>query len=202
MNVQTLIVSPQEAKQKLDQYKRLLNSQRQAEDDQLEALYAAVKKGARVLNVGEAFKQTGLNEMGQPKLAIARADWRTVNFFPRRKLGRFAWETCEGGGGFSNREQWNPSARQLNLAVPKLTFAEDALTHNRLTSPVPHIPPSVRPRFKLSNYHILFEVERWDVYPVDPFLLRRIAGHMYIVEAEWDLTPLEAQLLSTLRAGH
>lgn len=30
MNVQTLIVSPREAEQKLDQYKRLLNSQRQA----------------------------------------------------------------------------------------------------------------------------------------------------------------------------
>jgi hypothetical protein len=29
-----------------------------------------------VINIDAAFKETGLNERGQPKLAIARADWK------------------------------------------------------------------------------------------------------------------------------
>lgn len=68
-----------------------------------------------------------------------------------------------------------------------------------LRSAVPHIPPSIRPEFALSNYHILFEVKEWAVYPVDPFLLRRISGMLFVVEAEWELTELEVMLLSSMQ---
>jgi len=63
---------------------------------------------------------------------------------------------------------------------------------------VPHIPPPIRPQIHLRNFHILFEVEKWNEYPVDPYLLRRIEGHLFVVVAEWELTALEAALLGSM----
>jgi len=204
MKVSTLIVSAAEAQAKLDQYRSITGKRRVKEDDKLESLYAAISKGARVLNLAAAFKQTGLNEKGEPKLAIARADWRDVHFRPRAAMGvQFSsWSHIDGAGGFSPRAQWNHLATTQNIALPSGTFDNKALVGNRLESPVPHTPPSVRPRFGLHNYHVLFEVKEWKAYPLDPFLLRRISGMLFVVEAEWDLTPLEAELLASMRAGN
>lgn len=74
MNVQTIEIGKDEALRKLTDYKALNQSQKTREDERLQSLYKAVSKGARVINVAEAFRATGLNEKGQPKLAIARAD--------------------------------------------------------------------------------------------------------------------------------
>lgn len=203
MNVNTLIISQDEALAKLDQYKRIQGKQRIEEDDHLQSLYASISKGARVLNLMAAFKQTGLNEHGQPKLAIARADWRDVHFRPRAAMGEnfISWSTVDGAGGFSPRREWNHLATARNLWLPGGSFDDVKLTRQALQSPVPHIPPSCRPKFGLHNYHILFEAE-WTSYPLDPFLLRRLSGMLFVVEAEWDLTPLEAELLSSMRGGN
>ncbi len=204
MNVDTLIISQDEALTKLDQYKKIQGKRRVKEDDQLQSLYASISKGARVLNLAAAFKQTGLNDRGEPKLAMARADWRDVYFRPRAPMGEnfSSWSTVDGAGGFSPRREWNHLAKVQNVWLPGGTFNDVLLTRNRLESPVPHIPPTLRPKFGLHNYHILFEVQQWKAYPLDPFLLRRISGMLFVVEAEWDLTPLEAELLASMRAGN
>lgn len=195
MNVNTILISPEEAYIKLDEYKSLTERQRTDEDRLLLSLYSRIKTGGRCLNLASAFKQTGLNEQGQPRMAIARADWRNVNFMPRVDFSG-NWGVS-GAGGFTDRARWNSQASQRNIALPKNTFSNQ-LTIRQLRSPVPHIPPSIRPEFALSNYHILFEVKEWEEYPVDPFLLRRISGMLFVVEAEWELTPLEAMLLSSM----
>ncbi len=204
MNVTTLTVSADEAQHKLDQYRSVIGKRRLKEDDKLESLCNSISKGARVLNLAAAFKQAGLNERGEPKLAIARADWPNVYFRPRAAIGIGwdSWSTIDGAGGFSPRSQWNRLAVAQNVWLPEGTFDNAVLTRNRLESPVPHIPPALRPRFSLHNYHILFEVQEWKAYPLDPFLLRRISGMLFVVEAEWDLTPLEAELLASMRAGN
>ena len=204
MNVNTLVISEEEALFKLDEYKALQGRQRREEDDQLQSLYASISKGARVLNLRAAFQQTGLNANGQPKLAIARANWRDVHFRPRAAMGKnfVSWSVVDGAGGFSPHRNWNCLASVQNLWLPGGTFDDLKLTRQGLKSPVPHIPPACRPKFGLHNYHILFEVEEWQTYPTDPFLLRRISGMLFMVEAEWDLTPLEAELLASMRAGN
>lgn len=186
MNVNTIIVTREEAERKLDAYRALRDRQRTEEDDKLESLYKRVKEGGRVINLVNAFGQTGLNEKDEPRLAIAAADWRTV-YFHRH------WHSY----GFSRTRVWNKNATRLNITLPGNTFDRRAVD-KVLYSPVPHVPPNVRPRFALSNYHILFEVKEWKTYPVDPFLLRHIDGYLYVVEAEWELTELEAMLLGAM----
>ena len=39
-------------------------------------------------------------------------------------------------------------------------------------------------------------------YTVDPFLMRRISGVLFIIEAEWELSPLEAELLASMMQGN
>lgn len=216
MNISTLTISGPEAQQKLDQYRSILGKRRVKEDDKLEALYASITKGARVLNLAEAFKQTGLNDQQQPKLAIARADWKTVYCVrnPSVKASEGWSNSVSNTVGFTSSPRWNYLAMATNIVLPANTFAwknswnekykyhQLNVSWSVLTSPVPHIPPSCRPKFGLHNYHILFEVEKWQTYPVDPFLLRRISGMLFIVEAEWDLTPLEAELLASMRGGN
>ena len=203
MKVSTILVSKEDAQRKLEQYISIAAKRRTKEDDKLQSLYAAVSKGARVLNLASAFKETGLNAFGQPKLAIARADWKTVHCF--RSPARFGngFSRTKGSVGFSDNRRWNPQATARNILLPDDTFTFDASrSWWNLFSPVPHLPPQLRPRYALHNYHILFEVKTWEVYPVDPFLLRRIAGMLFVVEAEWELTELEASLLSGLMLGN
>lgn len=186
MNVDTIVISQEQAEHKLRAYQTLRAKQRTQEDELLMSVYKQVQKGGRVLNLVEAFKQTGLDEQGQPKLAIARADWSEVNFFTREK--------CI----FSCNRFWKPHATRQFITLPADTFARSKLTLRTLHSAVPHVPPDVRPPFALSNYWILFEVEAWQSYPVDPYLLKRISGMLFVVMAEWNLTPLEAMLLSSM----
>lgn len=202
MNVSTLTVSREEAERKLDQYRSINARLRTREDERLASLYGAVSKGARVLNLPGAFKQTGLNELGQPRLAIARADMDTIHFAPNAGPGRWSPDRVEGGGLFF-KSPYNERATRQIVAVPRGTFDRAVLGTKYLRSPVPHVPPDVRPtRAGLHNFHILFEVKKWEEYPVDPFLLRHLGGHLYVVEAEWELTPLEAALLDSMRGGN
>ncbi len=195
MNVDTIIITQDEAMQKLAAYRGLNAKQRNNEDRRLEQLYKAVSKGARVINIVEAFRSTGLNNLGQPKLAIASAAWKRCFFAPRSLRFR-------GTHNFWRERATTPGAAHYEIQLPSDTFDGKQQTAKQLGVDVPHIPPGIRPKIALSNFHILFEVEKWEEYPVDPFLLRHISGYLYVVLAEWDLTPLEASLLSSMRSGN
>lgn len=199
MKVSTLSITADQARERLAAYRQLNDGQRTLVDEDLIRLYRRIARGdtTRVLNVEKAFQQTGLNEQGQPTLAIARADWQTCHFHPRR--------TRTGGSGvgaglFTATRGIDPRLRTNLVQLPAGTFDNATLTRQMLVSPVPHIPPELRPPTALTNYHILFEVEQWEVYPVDPFLLRHVHGALYVIEAEWELTALEAELLAALTA--
>lgn len=207
MNVNTIEISKDEALMKLTQYKALNAKQKTFEDRRLQSLYQAVSKGnSRVINVTEAFRQTGLNDKGEPRLAIARADWKTVYFYPERtfrwtqegnRRTYNSWQRVTGAGSFTDMPQFQEGAYSKTIALPGETFPNGLVTKN-LRSSVPHIPPNIRPQIALSNFHILFEVENWKTYPVDPYLLRRIEGNLFVVVAEWELTDLEAMLLGSM----
>jgi hypothetical protein len=199
MNVTTLTITAAQARERLGAYQRLDDRQRTLVDENLIRVYRRIARGEvqRVLNVDRAFQQTGLNEEGQPKLAMTRADWDVCYFHPRHRAGS-GW--ADGGGLFTEVRRIAPQLRTNLVQLPAGTFNDAALTRHLLRTPVPHIPPQLRPTIALTHYHILFEVQSWAEYPVDPFLLRHIHGALYTVEAEWELSPLEAELLAALSA--
>jgi hypothetical protein len=187
-----------------------LNSgpQRTEEDEHLLSVFKAVRKhNARVINIVDAFRQTGLNDKGQPKLGIARGNWKTVYFHQRRGItlsGPNAYTINRwnnGGGCFQDSPTFSQAAYAKTVTLPGGVFPDAALTRSSLKSAVPHVPANIRPEFHLRNYHILFEVENWETYPVDPFLLKRVVGNLFIVLAEWELTELEASLLGSMRGN-
>lgn len=211
MNVSTITVPAEEALTKLAQYKALNARQRTADDERIQSMYAAVSKGARVINIASAFRETGLNDLKQPKLAIARGDWREVFFHPGKWLreendgtisatGR--WSHDKGAGSFNDADEFRWTAYRKTVSFED-TFPHDMAT-GTIKATVPHIPPNIRPVTNLRNFHILFEVENW--VPVkakakpsrDPFLLQRIQGDLFIVVAEWELTALEMSLLGAM----
>lgn len=183
-NVTTIIVPPEVAEQKLGEYKTVLKQQRRVEDVEMRRMYKAAAKGKPIIDVSAAWKSTGLKD-GYPRLALARADWSDCFFDSWSKEFRDQQRSMRA------REHW--------IRVPDDVWDWSSVGRRRVGTAVPFMPPSVRPRRWLSTYHILFEVEKWTEYAADPFLLKRITGWLFVVEAEWELTELERSLLTGLR---
>jgi hypothetical protein len=178
MNVQTVVIPKEEALEKLTEFRNIAVSQRRAEDADFRRLYKMASKGHAIIDVQAAFHTTGLNEKNQPLLAMARADWQICYF--HRWQRRFSGSRRYRSNGFripNNAWNWN-------------------LGRGDLETPVPFLPPTLRPTDSLTNYWILFEVKDWQEYSADPFLLKRVSGWLYAVIGEWELTDLERSLLS------
>lgn len=184
MDVPTIVVLPEVAEQKLNEYKTVIKTQRRAEDVEMRRMYKAAASGKPIIDVSNAWKRTGLKD-GYPRLALARAIWSKCFFDKWQK------EFRDNQRSLRAREHW--------FRVPDDAWDWNTVGKNTVGTSVPFMPPSVRPKRWLSNYHVLFEVEKWTEYPADPFLLRHITGWLFVVEAEWELTELERMLLQGLR---
>lgn len=196
MDVTTITIDRELARRKLRDYQALPPDRRTIEDDLLREAYRAAAQGLRLINVEAAMRTVGLNVQGEPRLAMARADWETCVFHPHFRIGV---GHQLGAGAFTCSRRIDARLRTNCFSVPPHTFSAELLSRNTLVSPLPHIPPGIRPRpSALSRFWVLFEVTEWQQYPADPFLLSHIAGPFYVVHAEWDLTDLEVSLLSAL----
>src|SRR5436190_1077924 len=80
MDVQTLSVPRAEAIEQYEQYKKALRSKKDAFIHDLKSVYAAMKHGRSVIDVWQAFADTGLDVNTDPKIAIAPADAKEVVF--------------------------------------------------------------------------------------------------------------------------
>jgi hypothetical protein len=153
-------------------------------------------------------KLAGLNQDGDPKLAIVRADSKKVQF--RKKWNwlnyRDNTKTSEGGVFYRFRNEgnrWDSLREDVSISkefFPKWqTDARGSVVHEKVETITPIIPAKIMNPLrshKLKNYHILWEVEEWKpVPPKDPMLLKRITPNMFLVLATWDLTPLERAVI-------
>lgn len=190
MNVSKIEMNKAEAKDAFGHYRNLPAAARTAEDDAIMRGYKALASGAAIIDITKAFGDTGVDEKGRPKLAIARADaywgyfnWEEVN------VARF--RSC-----YEKEPGWRvPITKHGMTTIRSMKSPENRHSaHGRAL--VPLIPPQHRPKFKLSGYHILWEAEWQNVPPVDPFLLRHLGGALYVVLAQWDLTEVEQSVLA------
>lgn len=146
--------------------------------------YRELSRGRRILELGAAMRQAGLDELGRPRLAICRA---SAGYCWFESLGsEVSWR--------DKQERWSLRSNSRRMVrLPRGVFTGN-VTGKTLRAIVPCVPPRFRPRGNLSGYRILWEAE-WETVPVDPMLLKPLGGTLYAVLAHWDLTPLEQAVL-------
>src|SRR5262245_389095 len=150
-------------------------------------MYREISRGKLIVRALASISAAGLGADGLPKLAIARADseWCHLSLWG------------DGSARFCT-ERWvdGRTAASKRFHFPAGTFAPGKMRD--AAAMVPHIPPDIRPRRGLENYHILFEPDWKQMPPVDPILLRRIGkGDAWLVCGAWDLTEVERAAMQT-----
>lgn len=153
-------------------------------DREIAAVYRRIAQGQTVIRALHAIAQAGLGERGMPRLAIARADEREIE--------------CSVYGGAPGTARFEPPGYcRTRTRKFEVRGFEHITEHRRARATVPLIPVHLRPKFSLSNYHILWEAEWGRVYPADPYLLRRFGGDAWLVVAAWELTDVERAVMQS-----
>jgi hypothetical protein len=194
MNVETIAVDRGEALRMWQKYQTHKHNENRI-DAEIERTYKLIAEGKILIDALAAIVNAGVNEAGQPKLAIGRADQK--------------WTFChlryDGGAvmfaGDVDRHGQHPYPRPNMASTLRYEFKADTFPRlersRELQALVPHIPPEIRPRRGLANYHVLFEAEWRKAVPVDPMLLRRVGkSDLWIVLGAWELTAVERAVLA------
>lgn len=199
MNVDLLTMPTDKAKKEFALYENALKKGRK--EDYLEELrnvYKYMAQGKKIINIYSVFADLDLNTEKHPKLGIVKADTKIAYFQKRPR----------GAGKFLNRKPQNWGEKKSDLAfdvlLPDNTFENWDTNLNSITikddilqTLVPIVPAGLLPPHGLHNYHIIWEVDKWNIIkaPVDPILAKRISKNMFAVLAVWDLTPIERAII-------
>lgn len=203
MDAPVITMKPEEAEAHYKEYAELVKTRKEKYLEDLKKTYYHLSKERRVLDIFEVFKQSGVNEQGEPKLAIAPASAKTV----------ILEKALLGSGTFTAHDRWS-RAYKSDVELPSGTFPnwreekdgrmEWSAPRRNIESLVPVIPAHLVPEGSLDNYYILFEVKDWSepkkasYAKGDPYLLKRINNNAFAVLAEWDVTDLEVAVLRGL----
>jgi len=161
-------------------------------DHEIARIAKMVAAGKVMIKALDAIVKAGVDDTGRPKLAIARADQKRCIL------------DLQTDGSAIMHNQASTWARPNTAASRRFDFPAGSFgtstRQRRLEGIVPHIPPDIRPKRGIQNYHVLWEVLWRREIPVDPMLLRRVgtSGDLWIVLHVWDLTDIERAVL----AGH
>jgi len=187
-----IVVKKARANREYLKYLKLCKTRKDQMFEDLKKLYYQLSKGKKIIDIYEAFKFAGLNEKEEPRLAIACADLKIIQF-----------EKRGNGAGRFEEESWGGSKSDVDLPEGTFknfknkegaTFLADPI---RIRTKVPIIcGKNIPNKGDLKKYFVLWEVEKWDIPVKDPFLLKRVTKNLFIVIDKWNLTKLEQALVS------
>lgn len=184
-------ISRQQAREAFLAYKRGILSEtdavRKREYEALMRGYRAIARGQTVLDLHLAMRHAGLQPGTFPKLAICRADAKKCSVYLRPD-GSAVFAADKDARWVYERE------KKAVVRLPVDTF-ERRQSSGTAEAIVPIIPPSLRPKSDIGNYHIIWDAVWTKAAPVDPLLVRHLQGSLYAIVAAWDLTPLERAVL-------
>lgn len=196
----------EKAKEEWKLYNNLIKKRHDAYLKDMKNCMYQLSQGKALIDIYKVMEKIGVNKTYQPKLAIARADWRKV-YFNKRDQGR---------GFFSDAQNLHPSLSNGDIDLIPETFmhwkrnldtqgrpnnAEWGISNRTIFTKIPLIPAQLIPDGALSNYYILWEVDLWADLPKtdDPLLLKRITENLFVILAAWDVTNLEQSIISGLK---
>ena len=204
-------ISRAEARKAYLAYKRaVLTAARPEERHEYEGLwrgYKAIAAGKQVIDLAQTMQAAGVQpDTLYPRLAICRADARICRVM------------LHGDGGalfLDEATRWRRAVRRRTI-LPAGTFPAFTMQWNQgrgstrysplghlerpawsteATALVPIVPPHLNPRGSLGNYHTLWDAVWTPAPPKDPLLLRHLAGFLYAIVAQWDLSELERAVM-------
>lgn len=133
-------MSPKDAAAELEKWRGGTTLQ----DRLIARAYRAMKRGRRVIDLFESMRLAGVDELGRPKLAIARADAKRCHFY---HYSLPEWVRFDSDNGWSQTKiRRIPGAFLPGVKKPP----QDQIAR------VPLVPPKYRPA-DLKRYYILFE---------------------------------------------
>jgi len=186
MNISTIEIPKEKALELFEQYRASVQQRHTDEDAVIMRGYKALSQGHSIFDLAQVMKQSGLDHQYRPRLAITRADSNVVWFQYSDSTGIFSWK----------QDAYRRNASNYYLRLPSGTYPEEVQKwnqwHAKLKAITPNVPPAIRPKHSLANYHVLWEPD-WQLEPpIDPILCKRLPGTLlFIVLATWDLTELE-----------
>src|SRR3990170_4438197 len=145
MNVKQITVDQQTAQREYEAYREALKTKKDAFLHDLKVAYGHMRHGRSVLDVWQAFADTGLDANGDPKIAIARADWREVRF---RKFNEpYGWWTDIGFQGiFSDKDRTpHPALDRKESQTFGVVGVEAVPASPNLPGPLPPKEPAPPP---------------------------------------------------------
>lgn len=168
-----------------------IDAQRKREYQALMRGYKAIVKGQQVIDLPQAMSAAGLQDTRErfPRLAVCRADAKACHVYM----------SSNGSAAFGADDRpGNIRGIKRVTSMPPSTFPAfnrdwNTQTHGRAVVPI--IPANLRPRTDITNYHIVWDAVWTRDVPVDPLLVRHLAGGLYAIVAAWDLTPLERAVM-------
>lgn len=150
------------------------------QDKMIAKAFRAIARGKKVIDLYESMTLAGVDSLGRPQLAIARADSTSVN-------GMFGQYT----NGMVHFRSDRGSYRTNQVSVPAAFMPGSKHFDARAKTPI--CPPPLR-QAKMERLWILFDAE-WERVTKDPLLLEPLGGALYRVVGHWDLTAIEQAVL-------
>lgn len=199
MDVHGVTMEPEAAETAFREYRAAFMAERNRIDGELMRGYKALAEGKRLISLTEAIQAGGVDAIGRPNIAIARADERLVEMRVH----------ADGSVTYDPSPRTRVHAADRLFEFPAGTLPNPPRTEGVWesseswfgwwTADLPFIPPQYRPPHNLTGYHLLWEAE-WrrsrGAQRRDPMLLKRLGGDLFAVVAAWDLTEIEKLVLA------
>ena len=210
MDLEKIQMPKEKAKEEWKIYNKLIKTRHDTYLEDMKKCMYQLSQGKALIDINKVMEKAGVTKNYEPKLAIARADWKEV-YFHKKDSGRgfFAgsssnWFTKSGGDIDLPPETFVQWLRgKETIQTDKKTYEVDrspewAIPNAQIKTKIPIIPAQLTPEGKLTEYYILWEVDKWEELPKadDPLLLKRITENLFVILSAWDVTPLEQSVIS------
>jgi hypothetical protein len=192
--METIAMDRNKARTAFLDYRRAVRARHDDEDQAIMRGYKALAEGRQLLRLGETIRAGGFDERhSMPRLAICRADAPRVGARLEPGDGGTVTYLYPGTSAWQQRVARGKRIKVDHVIPDHVKTVEYRGMHQAI---VPIIPPALRPKVALSNFHILWEADWKLLPPRDPALLRHLGGDLWAVVAIWDLTELERAVLA------
>lgn len=209
MDIEKIQMPKEKAKIEWKAYNTLLKKKHEKYLEDMKKCMYQLSQGKALIDINKVMEKAGVTKNYQPKMAIARADWTEV-IFHKKDSGRGFFS--EGNNNWyikSNGDidmppetfiHWLREKDDITMADKSIRKADSRwkIQTPEIKTKVPIIPIHLMPEGKLSEYYILWEVEKWEDLPKqdDPLLLKRITENLFVILGAWDVTELEQSIIS------